>query len=397
MRGTQTESEEKRPAGIRLAVAAGLAMVALLIPATAAPANTGVSPFDRAGMWIWYVDSSHGGSVERIVRRAKASGIGTVYVKSADGTSTWGQFTSSLVSRLQSAGLSVCGWQYVYGRSPVAEARAAAAAKERGADCFVIDAETEYEGNYAGADRYVRKLRQLVGNGYPLGLSTFPYVHYHQAFPYSVFLGPGAATWNLPQIYWYTIGDSVRESVGITWYQNRLYKRPIRPLGQTYENPPLSDLTEFRRLMLAYGSIPSWWSWQETNGAEWQRLGQAVRSAPGNYQPITSFPPLRRGSAGDQVVWMQQHLVGAGFDSPISGIFQSRTRSAVIEFQESRGLTADGVVGGATWRELLKVKPVRVLWGSARSSRGLRSAIDSAPLSASIPPVRNELAGVPGR
>ena len=393
----ETNRERTRPRLLAALVAGVLAALVLLVPSSGASAET--SAFERAGMWIWYVDDSQGGSVARIVRRARASRIGTVYIKSADGTGTWSQFTKSLVSQLKAAGLSVCGWQYVYGRSPIAEARAAAVAKQRGADCFVIDAETEYEGNYAGADLYIRKLRQLVGNSFPLGLSTFPYVHYHQAFPYSVFMGPRAATWNLPQIYWHTIGDSVRESVGITWYQNRLYKRPIRPLGQTYENPPLDELTEFRRLMLAYDAIPSWWSWQETNGAEWSRLGLAVRSAPANYEPITSFPPLRKGSAGDQVVWMQQHLVGAGFDSPISGIFGTKTRGAVREFQASRGLTTDGVVGGVTWRELLKVTPVRVLWGSARSAGGRSSGSSgrSAPLSASIPAVRNELAGAPTR
>ncbi|MFM9078061.1 MAG: hypothetical protein ACKORM_07600, partial [Solirubrobacterales bacterium] len=65
----------------------------------------------------------------------------------------------------------------------------------------------------------------------------------------------------------------------------------------------------------------------------------------------------------------------------------------------SRGLNSDGVVGGGTWRELLKVTPVRVLWGAARSASGRRSESSgaSAPLSASIPPVRNELAGAPGR
>ncbi|MFM8889050.1 MAG: peptidoglycan-binding domain-containing protein [Solirubrobacterales bacterium] len=393
----ETNRQKTQSRAFAALMAGVLAAVVLLVPTPGASAET--SPFERAGMWIWYVDDSQGGSVSRIVRRARASRIGTVYIKSADGTGTWSQFTKSLVSQLKAAGLSVCGWQYVYGRSPIGEARAAAVAKQRGADCFVIDAETEYEGNYAGADLYIRKLRQLVGNSFPLGLSTFPYVHYHQAFPYSVFMGPRAATWNLPQIYWHTIGDSVRESVGITWYQNRLYKRPIRPLGQTYENPPLDELTEFRRLMLAYDAIPSWWSWQETNGAEWSRLGLAVRSAPANYEPITSFPTLRKGSAGDQVVWMQQHLVGAGLKSPISGIFGTKTRNAVREFQESRGLTTDGVVGGVTWRELLKVTPVRVLWGAARSASGRSSESSgaSAPLSASIPAVRNELAGAPGR
>ena len=128
----ETKKTETCPRVLAVALAGALAALALLVPAQGASAET--SPFERAGMWIWYVDDSQGGSVSRIVRRARASRIGTVYIKSADGTGTWSQFSRSLVSRLKAAGLSVCGWQYVYGRSPIGEARAAAVSKDRGAD-----------------------------------------------------------------------------------------------------------------------------------------------------------------------------------------------------------------------------------------------------------------------
>ena len=391
-------------ANIRAFVACLLAAGLIGAFASPAAAETGTgSPFARPGMWIWYIDKSQGGDLDRIIRRARASKIGTVYIKSADGTGTWRQFTKSTVTRLQRAGLKVCGWHYVYGRSPVAEAKASAVARRRGADCFVIDAETEYEGNYAGADRYVRKLRSLVGPKFPLGLSTFPYVHYHPAFPYSVFLGPGAADTNLPQVYWKTIGTSVRSSVDITWFHNRLYKRPIHPLGQTYLRPSRSDLILFRKYMLSYDAAPSWWSWQETTPLGWKALARPVARPPVGYSPVTSHPTFRNGSRGDQVVWVQQHLNGAGIDTPVSGIFGKKTRRAVIEFQKSRGLRADGVIGGSTWRQLLKVRPARVLWAGARSGRSLRQLSDRAPTvllpgsgaprSAGLPPVRNELAG----
>ena len=380
---------------------AGLLLVLLPGGAAASTGRNADSPFAKPGMWIWYVKDSHGGDLDRIIRRARASKIETLYIKSADGTGAWRQFTRPMVSRLQRAGLEVCGWHYVYGRSPVAEAKASAVAKSRGADCFVIDAETEYEGNYAGADRYVRKLRRLVGPKFPLGLSTFPYVHYHPAFPYSVFLGPGAADTNLPQIYWKTIGTSVRSSVDITWFHNRLYKRPIHPLGQTYLRPSKRDLLLFRKYMVAYDAAPSWWSWQETTPLGWKALAGPAARPPAGYSPVTSHPTFRRGSRGDQVVWVQQHLNGAGIETPVSGIFGTGTRKAVIEFQRSRGLKADGVVGGSTWRELLKVRPAKVLWAGARSSRSTRvfsgpnrtSVIPGAdaPLSAGLDPVRNEL------
>jgi hypothetical protein len=50
-------------------------------PAVEAPATE--TPFDRQGMWVWYVERSEGGNVDRILARAKRAGIGTLYVKSA--------------------------------------------------------------------------------------------------------------------------------------------------------------------------------------------------------------------------------------------------------------------------------------------------------------------------
>jgi len=353
------------------------------------------SPYRRPGMWIWYVDASHGGNLTRIIKRAKKSKIGTLYIKSGDGTNVWSQFNRPLVERLQRAGLKVCGWQYVYGRSPGREAKVSAVAKRRGADCFVIDAETEYEGNYSGADRYVRKLRKLVGPKFRLSLSTFPYAHFHPGFPYSVFLGPGAATINLPQVYWKTIGDSVKEAIGTTWTYNRMYKRGIFPVGQTYFGQGLKDLTRFRRFTASYGSAPSWWSWQETNSSEWATLGKRLAGPYPKYRPVRTHPTTERGARGDHVVWMQQHLVGAGFDIPITGIFGQQTKRAVKRFKDSVGLNVDGRVGNQAWKRLLKVRPVRVRWSGSRSLRAGAgvSASDGAPRSASLPPKRTELDG----
>ena len=104
-----------------------------------------------------------------------------------------------------------------------------AAAAADGADCLVIDAESEYEGRYAQARTYVTRLRAAVGADFPIGLAGFPYVHYHPAYPYSVFLGPGGAEFNLPQVYWKAIGDSVDRALATTYTYNRVYGRPISP------------------------------------------------------------------------------------------------------------------------------------------------------------------------
>ena len=163
--------------------------------------------FDGQGMWIWYVSHSDGGSVASIVAQAHAAGVSTLFIKSSDGSANyWSQFSSQLVAELHAAGLKVCAWQYVYGSNPAGEAALGAEAVANGADCLVIDAEAEYEGNYAAAQTYLTDLRAKIGAEYPLALASFPYVSYHPTFPYSVFLGPGGAQFNLPQMYWKDIG-----------------------------------------------------------------------------------------------------------------------------------------------------------------------------------------------
>ncbi len=350
------------------------------------------TPFDRQGMWVWYVERSHGGSVPAIVSQAKRAGIGTVYVKAGDGGDVWSQFSRGLVRALHRGGLSVCAWQFVYGDRPVAEARVAAAAIAKGADCFAIDAEGDYEGKYAAADLYVHTLRAKAGASFPISLAAFPYIDYHPSFPYSVFLGPGGATYNQPQMYWKTIGTSVRAVYEHTYLHNRIYGRAIYPIGQTYEAPGNGPLKLFRRFAASYGGLaPSWWSWQETSGREWGALGATSASRPvTGYRQEVEHPLLKRGSRGDMVVWAQQHLVGAGADLPVTGVFGKLTFRAVRSFQAARGLIADGKIGTTTWQSLLQVEPYPVRWSGSRArlqagATSSRVRPPSRPLSASLP------------
>ncbi len=359
--------------------------------------SSGETPFDRQGMWIWYVEKSEGGSIARIIERARRSGVGTVYIKSGDGGSVWSQFTTSLVNALHRGGLEVCAWQFVYGDNPVAEAKVGAASVRRGADCLVIDAEGDYEGKYAAADRYIRALRARIGESFPVSLAGFPYVDYHPAFPYSVFFGPGGAQYNQPQMYWKAIGTSVRTVFEHTYSYNRIYGRPIYPLGQTYGGARRGEIQSFRSFAASYeGLAPSWWDWQETTSAGWQGLGTRVHPVAG-YRPIASNPTLKAGSRGDLVVWAQEHLISAGESVPVTGIFGKVTRSAVREFQAAVGLRADGVIGQQTWRALLRYQPVRYMWAGTRanhrggSASASRAIPPSRPLSASLAPRADEI------
>jgi hypothetical protein len=238
-------------------------------PPPVIPPGPAGNPFRARGMWIWVLGSSNGGAWPSIVTQAHQYGVGTLMIKSADGTGPWSQFSPSLVAYLHQAGLHVCAWQFVYGSHPILESRLGAAAKAAGADCLVIDAEGQYQGKYVQAQRYMTNLRQLVGTGYPIALAGFPYVDYHPGFPYSVFLGPGGAQVNTPQMYWRDIGVSVDAVFAHTYAFNELYRRPIDPLGQLYGNPPLSQVRRFRQVSRAYaaGNV-SWWDWQSASGRD---------------------------------------------------------------------------------------------------------------------------------
>ncbi len=337
-------------------------------PRTQAPPAASPAPgqlpaaFQGNGMWIWQLGSTEGGNVQAIIARARAAGMSAVFIKSSDGgANRWTQFNPGLVSTLKAAGLKVCAWQFVYGADPVGEARLGADAVADGADCLVIDAETRYEGRYAAAQHYLSTLRAAIGPDYPVGLTTFPYVDLHQSFPYSVFLGPGGAQANLPQVYWRAIGDTVDASSARTYAQNRLYGTPIAPLGQTWQDPPASELRRFRQLWAAYGSTGlSWWSWQETSVAEWRLLGGTLPAIPAPADP--GWPALGSGSRGDQVFWVQQHLLSLVGDLTVSGRMDAPTVAALRSLQASRGLPATGRTDPATWQAVLSLPLVPVDW-----------------------------------
>jgi peptidoglycan hydrolase-like protein with peptidoglycan-binding domain len=334
---------------------------------SAAPTGTA---FEGQGMWIWYVNKSDGGSVAAIVAQAHAADVSTLFIKSSDGsTNYWSQFSPQLVAELHANGLKVCAWQFVYGSNPAGEAELGTKAVAGGADCLVIDAESEYEGRYAAAQAYIDDLRAKIGVSYPLGLASFPYVFDHPTFPYSVFLGPDGAQFNAPQMYWHDIGQSIDTVYANTYIANRVYGRPIFPLGQTYGGVSATELLRFREEAVDYGAPGlSFWDWQETNASGWGALASALTPLT-SVTPNTTWPELSKGQQNDEVLWMQEHLASAIPTQETTGVFGSQTLADVESFQSSHGIAPSGVVEAATWSALLALPPVAVDWtGSGPSA-----------------------------
>lgn len=305
-------------------------------------------------MWIHELHRSEGGDVVAVAQRAAAAGLTHVVVKAAHGTVWWPQFSASLVSALHDAGLRVCAYQRALARRPAVEARVLARAVEVGADCLVIDAEIEYQGRYAAAWSYVRALRRAVGPSFPVGLTSFPYVDLHSNFPYSVFLGPGGAQVNMPQMYWRLLGTGVDGVFARTWAQNAVYGRPIVPLGQVFGAAARSEVRRFRSLAAARGAPGiGWWVWQHATLAHWAGITDPIAAPLRVFAVRPRFTVLRWGARGDPVRWLQVRLRAAGEDVALTGRFAGLTAAAVSRFRVRAGLPAGSVVDDATWSALL--------------------------------------------
>ncbi|MGA9345069.1 MAG: N-acetylmuramoyl-L-alanine amidase [Nocardioidaceae bacterium] len=62
---------------------------------------------------------------------------------------------------------------------------------------------------------------------------------------------------------------------------------------------------------------------------------------------------VAQGSSGEAVRGAQTALTARGYAATVDGVFGSGTKSAVVSFQQSRGLSADGMVGPDTWAALV--------------------------------------------
>lgn len=68
-----------------------------------------------------------------------------------------------------------------------------------------------------------------------------------------------------------------------------------------------------------------------------------------------TFVTLKEGSTGDAVVNLQECLKTVGvYSCRSNGVFDRRTKAAVIKFQKNNAMTADGVVRRATMSALVR-------------------------------------------
>ena len=221
----------------------------------------------------------------------------------------------------------------------------------------MIDAESAYEGKYAAAQQYMGALRATVGPAYPIGFTCFPYVDYHPRLPYSVFLGPGGANANLPQVYWQDIGGTVDAVSGRTLAQNRIYgvaDRAARPDLRATSRRRTSR--SFRALWAAYGSAGRVVVVLAGDGRAPAGRRSPRRSPPRSCRPPDpGWPALARGNKGDQVVWLQQHLASADPTVAVTSTFDAATDVALRSFQQAARACRSPAPPTRTWQAVLSL------------------------------------------
>lgn len=96
-------------------------------------------------------------------------------------------------------------------------------------------------------------------------------------------------------------------------------------------------------------SIRNWTHWGALAGVRYPLDELLTEEEPA---ATVSLPLLRRGSRGSAVVRLQLALRELDYNLQPDGIFGPMTREAVLTYQATHGLVADGLVGPKTWASL---------------------------------------------
>lgn len=100
-----------------------------------------------------------------------------------------------------------------------------------------------------------------------------------------------------------------------------------------------------------------------------EKRGVAIEAEQILEEDALGVAVLRQGSKGDEVKEVQRRLKNWGYyKGSVDGVFGAGTKAAVIAFQKKNGLTADGVVGKATYKALGMTASYNALVGGSSSN-----------------------------
>ncbi len=233
--------------------------------------------------------------IDGIVKKAKAAGLSSVWIKVADGPLPYMNLDSSasaaqfhaVRSALRDAGIGVWGWQVPYGKTlQQANAEANCAAKlahDFDLDGILMDAEGG-EGYFSGgpaiAEAYASALSSSLrsqGRGIAMCGNDIP--SNFKDYPFETFVEH--ADVNAPQVY-YGASVSVLNRLDRAMKANKQYGKPIIPVGAAWigDSGGCSSASacaerarEFLRLVKENNlQACSFWHWMGAPAAFWEVL-----------------------------------------------------------------------------------------------------------------------------
>jgi hypothetical protein len=222
-------------------------------------------------MYLWNITHTEGGNYERIATLAAEAGLTHALVKIADGPYPFNianrvDLVPPLAAALRSNGISVWGWHYVYGASPLLEAEIAIGrVKGLKLDGYIIDAEAEYKqaGKARAASIFMQRLREGLPNTL-VGLASYRYPSYHPQLPWREFRSK--SDFDLPQVYWiHAHNPAAQLARSVREFSQMSPRLPYFPTGAAFKEwgwvSTPAEVLEFLKAAQIYGAC-NFWSWE---------------------------------------------------------------------------------------------------------------------------------------
>ena len=240
------------------------------------------------GMYLWQWARTEGGDLGAVVRRAKAAGLSTLWVRVGDSKNGFygAKYLDGLVPLAHREGIKVVGWGFPFLGDPAADAawstQVLAWQKDgHRLDAFSPDLEQGSEGVVVTDKRiatYLGLTRPALG-GRPLVATVYnPTDLQWGKYPYA--LVASYADVMAPMVYWgcRDPGADVQRAVS----RLATFGLPVAPAGQAYDmaadggrrgNPTGSETVRFLRQAQTSGAVGvSFWVWQASSDEQWQAI-----------------------------------------------------------------------------------------------------------------------------
>ena len=154
----------------------------------------------------------------------------------------------------------------------------------------------------------------------------------------------------------------VEATEDVNWYRRLRHDKVGQAIAEAIVNDKVSErdtpVKNEEIIKPVQAPVSNTDDWVAKLQAECNKQGfsnQKVDGIPGA-NTLKGCPTLKKGASGNITKLLQEKLVKLGYSTNgVDGIFGSGTYSAVREFQKTRGLSADGIVGQNTWRKLLNL------------------------------------------